>query len=80
MNCSKLRGRTRKLGYTQHEVAVAAAMSDSTYSLKLNGRSEFTLKEIMSIVSFLRIGEADVTAYFFTEEVQKTKQERIENT
>lgn len=68
MNYAKLRGRTRELGLRQADVAAAAHMSESTYSLKLAGKSQFTLGEVRAIVCYLQIPTEDIPEYFFTPE------------
>ena len=69
MDYSKLRGRTRELGFTQKEVAQAANMSESTYSLKLCNRFPFKQREIADIVRFLEIEPEEISLYFFTPKV-----------
>lgn len=66
---SKLRGRTRELGFTQREVAAAAKMTESTYSMKLSNRFPFKQQEIADIVQFLGIEPQEISLYFFTPEV-----------
>lgn len=66
---SKLRGRTRELGFTQREVAAAAKMTESTYSMKLSNRFPFKQQEIADIVQFLGIQPQEISLYFFTPEV-----------
>lgn len=68
MNYAKLRGKTRELGLRQSDVAAAARMSESTYSLKLAGKSQFTLGEVRLIVRYLQIPAEDIPQYFFTPE------------
>lgn len=68
MNYARLRGKTRELGLRQADVAAAAHMSESTYSLKLAGKSQFTLGEVRAIVQYLQIPTEDIPAYFFTPE------------
>jgi len=69
-NFSKLRGRTVELGLRNKDVAEAINMSETTYSYKLNCRSEFTSSEISAICDFLNIPVDDIPLYFFTTEVQ----------
>lgn len=69
-NYSKLRARTAELGKTGKAVAAAAGMSPSTYSLKLNGKAEFSQNEICKIITFLDISAADIGLYFFNKIVQ----------
>ncbi len=62
----KLRGKTAEMGKTDKDVAVAAKMNPSTYSLKLNGKGVFSQEQICDICSFLGIEMSDVPDYFFT--------------
>ena len=66
---SKLRGRTAEMGKTDREVALAAGMTPSTYSLKQNGKGVFSQDQICGICEFLGIELQDVSAYFFTRKV-----------
>ena len=68
-NYSKLRGRTAEMEKTDRDVASAARMNPSTYSLKLNGKGSFSQDQICAICAFLGIELADVSAYFFTPKV-----------
>lgn len=65
-NYSKLRGKTAEMGKADRDVATAAKMNPSTYSLKLNGKGAFTQDQICAICAFLGIELIDVPAYFFT--------------
>lgn len=67
---SKIRARTAELGTTDKAVAAAAKMTPSTYSLKMQGKSEFTQEQIRDICDYLRVSYADIPQYFFTLEVQ----------
>lgn len=67
---SKLRARTVELGMTDRAVATAANMTPSTYSLKLNGKGEFSQEQICRICNFLMIGYGDIPKYFFAPMVQ----------
>ncbi len=62
---SALKARTAELGKTDRDVAVAAKMTPSTYSLKVNGKGEFTQGQISDICLFLDIDFADIPRYFF---------------
>jgi len=66
---SKLRARAVELGLTSREVAAAIRMNASTYSIKLNGKGEFSQSEIRKICKVLLIESADIPMYFFTERV-----------
>lgn len=67
---SKLKARTAELGVTSKAVAKAGGMTPSTYSLKLNGKSEFTQEQMCNICDFLNIGYCEIPRYFFTLQVQ----------
>lgn len=69
-NYSKLKGRTKELGLLQSDVAKAANMNKSTYSLKLQGRYPFKQNEIDSIVTLLHIPLEQIGEFFFTNKVQ----------
>lgn len=65
----KLRGRTVEMGKRDKDVAIAADMTPTTYSLKINGNGYFSQDQIFAICSFLSIPLSDSTAYFFTPKV-----------
>lgn len=62
---SRLRARTIELGYTDKDVAHSANMTPSTYSLKINGRGQFTQEQMCDICDFLQIAYVDIPVYFF---------------
>lgn len=62
---SQLKARTAELGMTDKAVAKAASMTPSTYSLKLNGKGEFTQEQMCNICDFLHICYRDIPKYFF---------------
>lgn len=66
---TKLKARTVEMGKTDKAVAIAAKMTPSTYSVKLNGRGEFDQTEMYDICEFLRIDLRDIPLYFFTAKV-----------
>lgn len=66
---SKLKGRTAERGVTDADVARAGNMSNSTYSLKLNGKGDFSQEQIGDICVFLGIDFCEVHLYFFTPKV-----------
>lgn len=65
-NYAKLRGKIREVFGTQDAFAAAMEMDRSTLSLKLNGKSDWTLPEIDKSCALLYIPVADVYKYFFT--------------
>ncbi|WP_368233795.1 DUF739 family protein [Anaerotruncus rubiinfantis] len=66
---SKLRGRTVEMGLSQKDVAERIGISETTYSLKLNGRYPFKQSEIQNIVNLLCIPADEIGTYFFTQKV-----------
>lgn len=66
---SKLRARTAERGKTSRDVAKAGKMTPSTYSLKLNGKGEFSQEQIVDICAFLDIEFCNIPLYFFTPKV-----------
>lgn len=71
---SKLRGRIREKYGTQEKFAKAMGLAKATVSKKLNNIVYWTQDEINCACNLLGIGDTEVTLYFFTQEVQKTKQ------
>lgn len=66
---SKLKGRTKELGYRQEDVGAAAGLTPTTYSLRLNNKGEFRQSEIDAICNFLSIDPELIPAYFFMPKV-----------
>ncbi|WP_300611225.1 DUF739 family protein [uncultured Oscillibacter sp.] len=64
-NYSMLKARTAELGKTDRDVAVAGKMTPSTYSLKVNGKGEFSQEQISDICQFLGIDFSEIPRYFF---------------
>ena len=64
-NYSKLRGRIKECGYTQDRLAKEIGRDKSSLSYKLNGKSDFTAKEIDCICNVLDISNDEIGAYFF---------------
>lgn len=63
---NKLIGRIKELGLTQYDLAKKINVNKSTLSNKLNGKSEFTVKEIDDICRELNIDNAEIGLYFFS--------------
>jgi putative transcriptional regulator len=63
---AKLRGRIKECGYTQEELAREIGRDRSSLSYKLNGKSDFTTKEIDCICKVLDISNNEIGEYFFT--------------
>lgn len=71
---SKLRGKIREVFGTQQEFAKAMNISAATISDKLNNKTDWTQKEIDTIVNLLNIPKDRIPIYFFTEKVQLLEQ------
>jgi len=65
-NYSELLGDIKKVFGTQGAFAKAMGMADSTLSLKLNNKAEWSQDEMMLAVSLLHPDARKVESYFFT--------------
>ncbi|MDU3406654.1 helix-turn-helix transcriptional regulator [Clostridium sp.] len=52
---SKLKGIMREKGYSQKLLATEMGMTVQTINAKLNGRTQFTIEEALSIIFILNI-------------------------
>jgi transcriptional regulator with XRE-family HTH domain len=66
-NHSKLLGRIKEKGLTQEQLAREIEKNEGTLSAKLNGRSDFTAREIYDICKALEIPKREIGVYFFAE-------------
>lgn len=55
INTNLLRGKIAANGYTQEKLASEMNMSKNTLSAKINGRSQFTLDEVLNLCHLLTI-------------------------
>ena len=55
MTFNRLRGKMCELGYTQKKLATELKMTVQTLNAKLNGRSDFTLKELLKLKNILAL-------------------------
>ncbi len=69
-NYAKLRGRIREIFGTEYKFAQAMKLSPQSLSKKLNGKVEFTQKEIERAIELLRIPPEEITLYFFHSRVR----------
>ena len=74
---SKLLGKIKECGLTQAELSEKININKSTFNAKVKGHFAFTSKEILSTCRVLSIPENEIGDYFFTEEVQNSKQEEL---
>lgn len=68
VNINKLKGVIVEKGLTQSEMAKKMGISDRTFYNKMK-RRVFNSDEIIEIASILAIGEKDVIAIFFDQNV-----------
>lgn len=66
---SKLKGRIKEKVDTQASFAEKIGISRVSLSLKLNGKTEFSQREIESACRVLDIAPEEIHDYFFTEKV-----------
>lgn len=74
MDYSKLRARMTELHISHEDAAGIIGVTPSTFSYKINNRSEFTSSEINKLIIALRIPLDQMAEYFFNSEVEKTQQ------
>lgn len=65
MSYSKLRGKIRELYGTQDAFATAMGLNAATISAKLNGKTDWTRKEVETACALLNIPMLEMTMYFF---------------
>lgn len=66
---SELQGDIRRVFGTQNAFAKAMGMAESTLSLKLNNKAEWSQDDMMLAVRLLNAGTAKIGPYFFTRAV-----------
>ena len=64
---SKLLGKLKEKNITQDKLAEIAGISPSTLNLKLNNKSDFKTKEMLTILKCLGLPTEDIGKYFFCE-------------
>ena len=74
MQYAKLRGKIREVYGTNNIFAKEIGMHPSVLSSKLNGRFDWTRREIVNICSALDIPLEKAYAYFFNSKVGISKQ------
>lgn len=79
-NYAKLLGRIKEKYNSQAAFAKALGLSESALSQRLTNKVDFSQEEILKSTKLLSIDYGEVSAYFFTPSVRKTKQkEEIQN-
>ncbi len=74
-NYAKLSGRIKEKYNSQAAFAKALGLSESALSQRLTNKVDFSQEEILKSTKLLSINCGEVSAYFFTPDVRKTKQE-----
>lgn len=74
INSLKLKARILEKGVFQEEVAKILNLSTSRFNQKINGRGEFTHKEMEAIILYLNIQPDDIMDIFFPVVCEKRKQ------
>ena len=69
----KLRLRMVEMDYNQKDLARAAGIVPSTFSLRIRGKQPFNSAQIAAIARVLNIPTSEIGAYFFEEPVRKMK-------
>ena len=68
MKFYKLRAKMIEKGMTQEKLAIALKIAPQTLNAKINGRTQFTLEELLKVTSIL--GIENPTDIIFTEKFQ----------
>jgi transcriptional regulator with XRE-family HTH domain len=79
-NYSKLRGRIKEICGTEQEFARRIKIGRVSLSKRLNNEIDFSRKEMLAAAKVLEFDYGDLTAYFFTEEVQKHEHHAADQT
>lgn len=72
---NKLKGIMKEKNYSQSKLAKSLNITMQSLNAKLNGRSQFTIKEAFDIISILDIENSnDVVEIFFKNNIPKMQQ------
>ncbi|HHD2820107.1 helix-turn-helix transcriptional regulator [Clostridium perfringens] len=72
---NKLKGIMKEKNYSQSKLAKSLNITTQSLNAKLNGRSQFTIKEAFDIISILDIENSnDVVEIFFKNSIPKMQQ------
>ncbi|ELC8418756.1 XRE family transcriptional regulator [Clostridium perfringens] len=72
---NKLKGIMKEKNYSQSKLAKSLNITTQSLNAKLNGRSQFTIKEAFDIISILDIENSnDVVEIFFKNNIPKMQQ------
>lgn len=62
---AELRAEMLRRGYTYETMAAAIGLSSNTFHRKINGKNDFTLSEIQTIIKLLELDDQQLKAIFF---------------
>lgn len=74
VNANKLHARIIELGLTKKEVSEQMNISYTSIVNKFNGKTPWSLEDIVSLASILQLTKEDIVPYFFSEEVAQMQQ------
>ena len=75
VNRELLQEKIKRSGYSQFEVAELIGISETSFSLKLNGKSEFKVSEADKLCNILKIKSSkNRCEIFFASDVPKIEQ------
>ncbi|WP_394874605.1 DUF739 family protein [Clostridium neonatale] len=75
MDVNKLKGKMIEKSYTQKKMAKELGITEQSLNAKMNSRSQFTLKEVVEIVSILEID--DPVEIFFNKKIPNMQQKNV---
>ncbi len=71
INTNKLKSKWTEKGLLQSDVARMIGLSNTSFSLKMNGKIDFSLTEIQKISNLLVLSADERDAIFFAKEREK---------
>lgn len=69
-NYNKLLGKIKEVFGTQDSFAKALGLSRTSFSLRINGKAEFSQTEIDKAVKLLGLNETDIPIIFFSKSLE----------
>lgn len=69
MNSDLLKNKLREVGISEEDMAKAMGISKDALENRLNGKTEFTLKDIIAVVQILGLDRRETGQIFFGTEV-----------
>jgi hypothetical protein len=69
-NYNKLLGKIKEVFGTQDNFARALGLSRTSFSLRINGKAEFSQTEIDKAVNLLGLNDKDIPSIFFSKSLE----------